>query len=81
MKLPRDLSGERLAGVLCRCWAYTRVHQRGSHIVLETDSPAHQRISVPAHGALTVGTLGNIIRAVAAHKGITREELLKSILY
>ena len=47
----------------------------------ETDSPAHQRISVPAHGALTVGTLGNIIRAVAAHKGISREELLKSILY
>lgn len=80
MKLPRDLSGERLATVLCRRWDYKRVHQVGSHIVLETENPAHQRISVPAHRALTVGTLGNILRAVASHKGVSREDLLKSIL-
>jgi len=32
MKLPRDVSGERLAGTLCRRWQYRRVHKSGSHI-------------------------------------------------
>ena len=80
MKLPRDLSGERLAGALCRQWDYSKTHQIGSHMVLETETPSHQRISIPAHRALAVGTLGNILRTVALHKGVTREELLKSIL-
>jgi hypothetical protein len=35
MKLPRDLSGIRLARHLCRLWGYTLVHQVGSHIVLQ----------------------------------------------
>jgi hypothetical protein len=39
MKLPRDVAGERLADVLCRRWQYHRVHQSGSHIILETDVP------------------------------------------
>ncbi len=36
MKIPRDVSGARLAGLLCRKWEYARVHQVGSHIILET---------------------------------------------
>lgn len=49
-------------------------------MILETDSPHHQRLSVPAHKSLTVGTLGNILRAVAEHKGVTKDQLLASIL-
>jgi hypothetical protein len=45
MKLPRDVSGERLANVLCRKWDYVRIHQSGSHLILETEQPAHHRIS------------------------------------
>ena len=33
MKLPRDVSGARLADLLCRKWQYARVHQVGSHII------------------------------------------------
>ncbi len=80
MKLPRDLSGEELVAALCRLWGYRRTHQVGSHILLETDVPSHQRISVPAHKHLAVGTLGNIIRAVAEHKGVSKQVLLESIL-
>jgi predicted RNA binding protein YcfA (HicA-like mRNA interferase family) len=77
MKLPRDLSGDELVRVLCRNWGYRIVHQQGSHIVLETEQPSHQRLAVPAHKSLRVGTLSAILRAVGAHKGIERTELLR----
>jgi hypothetical protein len=49
-------------------------------MVLEIEAPGHQRISIPDHKSLNVGTLGNILRAVASHKGVSREEILTSIV-
>ena len=80
MKIPRDLSGRRLATGLCQRWDYRQTNQVGSHIVLETESPTHQRISIPEHKSVKIGTLTSILRAVAAHKGVTREEILESVL-
>jgi len=79
MKTPRDLSGQRLAHVLCRSWGYREVEQTGSHIILQTETPGHQRMPIPAHKVLRIGTLNAIIRLVANHKGVPREELLKDI--
>jgi predicted RNA binding protein YcfA (HicA-like mRNA interferase family) len=79
MKLPRDLSGEDLIKHLCKRWEYQRVHQVGSHVILETSHPGHQRIAVPAHDALRVGTLNAILAAVAAHKDVTKEDVLRGI--
>ena len=76
MKLPRDLSGEALVRILCRKWEYRQVHQVGSHVILETEKPGHQRISIPLHKNLRVGTLHGILRAVARHKGVSREMIL-----
>ncbi|HEY1895280.1 MAG TPA: hypothetical protein VGG62_03365 [Terracidiphilus sp.] len=36
MKLPRDLSGEQLIALLCKHWDYVKVHQVGSHVILQT---------------------------------------------
>jgi predicted RNA binding protein YcfA (HicA-like mRNA interferase family) len=80
MKLPRDLSGRDLAKGLCRRWDYRHTHQVGSHMVLETEIPTHQRISIPDHKTLNVGTLGNILRAVASHKRVSREQILNSLM-
>ena len=79
MKLPRDLSGSELVQVLCRTWGYRVIHQEGSHVILETDTPAHHRLAVPAHRSLRVGTLNAILRAVATHKGVVRDEILQSL--
>ena len=79
MKLPRDLSGEHLIKHLCKHWEYQRVHQVGSHVILQTQQPSPHRIAVPAHAALRVGTLNSILAAVAAHKGVSKEEVLKGI--
>ena len=79
MKLPRDLSGERLVQHLCRKWDYRRTGQVGSHVVLETDVPVHQRIVVPAHKNLRIGTLNAILRSVATHKAVSKDEVLKTL--
>ena len=79
MKLPRNLGGRELVRVLCRRWGYRRVHQVGSHVILDTDDPSPQRIAVPAHRHLRIGTLNSILRAVSRHKGVSREDLLASI--
>jgi predicted RNA binding protein YcfA (HicA-like mRNA interferase family) len=79
MKLPRDLSGQELIKALCRDWKYQKIHQVGSHVVLQTDDPASHRLAVPAHSSLRVGTLNSILRAVAEHKGVMREDILNSI--
>lgn len=79
MKVPRDLSGAQLVKVLCKEWGYQQVHQEGSHVILQTEVPVHQRLSVPNHNPLRVGTLNAIVRAVAVHKGVDRQTVLDSL--
>ena len=79
MKTPRDLSGRELARALCKRWDYREVAQHGSHIILQTEIPAHQRLPVPDHKSLRVGTLNAILNLVAEHKGVSRQTVLASI--
>ncbi|MFZ4115220.1 MAG: type II toxin-antitoxin system HicA family toxin [Chthoniobacterales bacterium] len=79
MKLPRNLYGAKLAAFLCRRWEYSIVHQTGSHIILQTDVPSHQRIPIPAQSFLRVGTLNAILRQVATHKEVLKEEILGAL--
>jgi hypothetical protein len=76
VRIPRDLSGRAFAQVLVRDLAYRIVHQRGSHIVLETDTPTHQRIAIADHPSLRVGTLNTMIGAVARHKGVDKTRVI-----
>lgn len=79
MKLPRNLDGRVLVKALRRDWGYEFVHQEGSHIILQTDKPSHQRLPVPDHSPLRVGTLAAILRMVAEHKGVERDDILRSL--
>ena len=79
MKIPRDLSGRELIKALCRSWSYKQVHQVGSHVILETEDPSHHRLAIPDHHSLRVGTLNGILRDVAKHKKITREDILNTL--
>ncbi len=79
MKLPRDLYGRELVAVLCRQWGYRQVNQVGSHIILQTETPAHHRLAVPDHKPLRIGTLNGILRSVPAAKQTTREAILASV--
>ena len=79
MKVPRDLSGAELLKALCRDWDYRVVNQEGSHVILQTGTPGHQRLSIPNHDPLRIGTLNAILRAVATHKGVERQAVLDSL--
>lgn len=79
MKLPRDLYGRDLARALCTHWAYVKVNQVGSHIILQTETPQHHRLSIPDHKPLRVGTLQAILREVGAAKGVGREDILATV--
>lgn len=79
MKLPRDISGRKLAQVLCRRWGYQLIHQVGSHMVLQTEAPSHQRIVVPDHAVLRLGTFHAILQSVAKHKGVMREMIVEGL--
>ncbi len=79
MKLPRDVSGRALVAALVRDWNYRQVNQVGSHIILQTDVPAHHRLSIPDHPMLRVGTLNAILRAVAQVKRVSREDIAASL--
>ncbi len=79
MKIPRDISGESLIKVLCRSWGYKQIHQVGSHVILETESPSHQRMSIPNHKSLRIGTINSILRAVATHKGVNKNKIVETI--
>ena len=41
--------------------------------------PSHQRIAIPAHKSLRVGTLNHILKSVAYHKQISRQEILDKL--
>jgi predicted RNA binding protein YcfA (HicA-like mRNA interferase family) len=76
MKLPRNLSGRNIIAILVSRFDYRIVHERGSHIILETDKPSHQRIAIPDHKNLRLGTLSAILKIVASHKKIERETIV-----
>lgn len=79
MKLPRDLSGNKLVKHLCKEWNYEQVHQVSSHVILQTSDPTRHRVAVPAHDPLRIGTLNAILSAIATHKGVEKETILKGI--
>lgn len=79
MRTPRDVYGRVLADHLIRRWDYREDRQTGSHIILRTEVPSGQTLPIPAHKPLRTGTLSAIIRMVADHKNVTREEILRNL--
>jgi len=78
MRLPRDLSGRELARLL-GALGYEPVRQSGSHIRLTKRSEPVHHLTIPDHPALRVGTLAGVVADVAAHHGLSRDELLKQL--
>jgi predicted RNA binding protein YcfA (HicA-like mRNA interferase family) len=78
VKLPRDLSGAALAGAL-RSLGYEVTRRTGSHMRLTTSIGGQHHLTIPDHEALKAGTLNAILRDVAQHAGLSREELLRKL--
>jgi predicted RNA binding protein YcfA (HicA-like mRNA interferase family) len=76
VKIPRDVYGADLAKAL-RILGYLVVRQDGSHLRLTTQVNGVHRVTIPNHKPLKTGTLvGGVLKPVAAHHGLTVDELL-----
>ena len=78
MRMPRDTSGRELANALAKL-GYEVTRQTGSHMRLTARGESTHHVTIPAHTPLRVGTLNAILRDVAAHRGLSRDELLRTL--
>lgn len=79
MKLPRDLSGEKLARLLRR-YGYELSRQTGSHMRLKsTIMGTEHSITIPAHKQLRIGTLAEILSNIASYLKTDREDLAQEL--
>jgi len=79
MRLPRDWGGEKLAKLLGR-YGYEITRQTGSHVRLTTQQGGEHHVTIPRHSPLRVGTLNAILKDVAQHLDLERDELLAELM-
>ncbi len=77
-KLPRNLSGKDLGKHLKKL-GYQETRQMGSHIRFTTDEKGVHHITIPAHSSIKIGTLSNILKDVASHFEMSKEELINQL--
>ena len=75
MKLPRDISGDRLVRTL-QDLGYVVVRQKGSHVRLTHPGPPQAHLVVPMHRQIKVGTLHDILQTVSEQRSLSLQELV-----
>ena len=79
MKIPRDFSAEQLVQSLVKL-GYKITRQKGSHIRLTTFIKSEEHhITIPNHSPLKIGTLNKILKDIAIHYGLNKEELMEKL--
>ncbi len=78
MKLPRDLSGADLAKALKKLGCVV-TRQKSSHIRMTTQQNGEHHVTIPDHDPVKVGTLADILKDVADHCALQRDELLDQL--
>ncbi len=76
--LPRDLSGASLAAAL-ESLGYHVTRQKGSHIRLTTLENGEHHLTIPNHDPLRLRTLSGILKAVADHVGMSKDEVAEKL--
>lgn len=78
MKLPRDLSARDLIKSLSKL-GYEVVNQTGSHIRMTTQINGEHHLTIPNHDFIKIGLLSSILKSIAAHHNLTRDELIQKL--
>jgi predicted RNA binding protein YcfA (HicA-like mRNA interferase family) len=58
---------------------YKTSRQKGSHIPVTTQLDGENHEVIPYHHPIKTGTLSSILKRIAAHHGITVDDLLKML--
>jgi predicted RNA binding protein YcfA (HicA-like mRNA interferase family) len=78
MRLPRDVDGPSLVKALT-VLGYEPTRQKGSHIRVTTQRDGENHEVIPYHHPIKTGTLSSILKRIAAHHGLTVDDLLKML--
>ena len=79
MKLPRDIGGSELAGLLVN-YGYVQDHQTGSHIRITSNiMNIEHHLTIPDHNPIKIGTLNGILNEVAGYLKKDKKELIKEL--
>jgi predicted RNA binding protein YcfA (HicA-like mRNA interferase family) len=79
MKLPRNISGEELAGLLVK-YGYARTRQAGSHIRLTSGlKGVDHHVTIPRHDHLKVGTLNSVLTSVAEYLKREKKDIIEEL--
>ncbi len=78
MKLPRDISGEDFARALSKL-GYEITRRSGSHIRLTTERNGIHHVTIPSHSSLKIGTLSAVIRDIAGHHEMKKDDLMNEL--
>ena len=78
MKIPRALTGLELIKLL-KPFGYEIIRQTGSHIRIQTMQNGQHYETIPRHDPIKIGTLNNILKNIAEHFSLTKEELVKQL--
>lgn len=74
-RLPRDLGSDELVRAMAKL-GYLQTRQTGSHIRVTTQLDGEHHETIPCHDPLKAGTLNAILKGVAAHHRLERDQLL-----
>ena len=77
-RIPRDLSAKQLIKLLAK-FGYKITRQTGSHIRLTTKQNGSHHITIPDHSPIKIGTLSNILRNIANHLQLSKEQLIEDL--
>ncbi len=78
-KLPRDLSGKKLA-ILLDKYGYVITRQTGSHIRLTSNiKKTEHHITIPGHTPIKIGTLSHILKDIADYLEIEKKILAEEL--
>ena len=72
------MSGGQLGRAMARL-GYGLVRQKGSHMRYTTSQRGTHHVTIPDHRPIKTGTLHGILKDVAAHHGLSVEELLRQL--
>jgi predicted RNA binding protein YcfA (HicA-like mRNA interferase family) len=78
MRIPRDVGGDELASLL-KGHGYEVTRQVGSHMRLTTQLRGEHHVTIPRHKPLRIGTLNSILKDIAEHLKLSRDELVESL--
>jgi predicted RNA binding protein YcfA (HicA-like mRNA interferase family) len=78
MRLPRDVDGAQRVKALS-VLGYEVTRQKGSHIRVTTQRDGENHEVIPYHHPIKAGTLSGILKRIAAHHGLSVDDVLKML--